>query len=378
MNVLSRTTFLSKLIADRMGGALHTLAPLKRRPKVSVVIPCYNYGRYLDHCVASALNGQDGVEVEVIIVDDKSTDDSLSIAEGIAARNASVRVLAHPVNKGAVATYNDGLEVATGDYVVLLSADDMLTPGALPRAAKVMEMDPRVGLVYGASRVFHDEPPAARHGQGQWIHWPGAEWLNIRCQSGYNVVASPEVMMRASLLRQIGLYRSDLPHSGDFEMWLRAATVADVGFLVGADQAFYRQHGANMHSTTFKGGTHEGVLIDLEQRWQAFEAALGSAGERATHDLLPKARATIARHAIQYSNYAFARGSGDFPLSDYEALARRARPDVAQTAEGRALARRKRLGMMRGLPLHPVWAPSAIALRLVEIGRRFRRSEAGV
>ena len=369
---------LPRLIAEKMGGTMRHLEPLRRRPRVSVVIPCYNYGRYLRACVASAIDHQDGVDVEVLIVDDKSTDDSLAIARAIADKHTEVRILENPINMGAVATYNYGLTVARGEYVMLLSADDLLAPGALTRAAAVMEMAPSVGLVYGASPEFHATPPVARPGQGTWIYWPGQAWLRIRCQSGYNVIASPEVMMRAAVLRQIGLYRSDLPHAGDLEMWLRAATVSDIGFLVAADQAFYRKHQTNMHKAIFKSGTHEGGLIDLEQRWQAFQAALGSSASALHSQLLTTARASIARHAVNSINYAFARGQRRFPVSAYEALAHRLQPDLDSTAGGRALALRKRMGMLRGLPLHPAWAVSAIALRIIELGRRARRGLVGV
>lgn len=369
---------LPRLIAQNMGGAMRHLEPLRRRPRVSVVIPCYNYGRYLPACVASALDHQDGVDVEILIVDDKSTDDSLAIARAIADQHPEVSILENAVNMGAVATYNHGLTLARGDYVMLLSADDLLTPGALTRAASVMEMAPSIGLVYGAAPAFHNTPPAARTGHGDWIYWPGQDWLRIRCQSGYNVIASPEVMMRTAVLRQIGLYRPDLPHAGDLEMWLRAATVSDVGFLVAADQAFYRKHQTNMHKAIFKSGTHEGGLIDLEQRWQAFQAALGSSASALHSQLLATARASIARHAVNSINYAFARGQRSFPVSAYEALAHSLQPNLDSTAGGQALARRKRLGMVRGMPLHPAWAASAIALRMIELGRRARRTLVGV
>src|SRR6478609_1812084 len=98
------STVLPTLIASGMGGAVRRLVPLKRRPRVTVVIPCYNYGRYLGPCVASALDGQDGVDVDVIIIDDKSTDDSLATAREIADERNNVRVYAHPYNLGGIAT----------------------------------------------------------------------------------------------------------------------------------------------------------------------------------------------------------------------------------------------------------------------------------
>lgn len=353
--------------------------PLCRRPRVSVVIPCYNYGRYLPLSVGSALHDQPGIDVEVVIVDDKSTDDSARAALRLAAADPRVRVLLHEANKGHIATYNDGLEAAGGEFVALLSADDLLAPGALTRAAELLAANEAVGLVYGAAVPFSGIPPAGRRGDGTWVIWPGAEWLRLRCRSGYNVIASPEVMMRAELLRRFGGYRPDLPHAGDFEMWLRTAAVADVGYLLGADQAYYRQHANNMNVSMFSAGTSRGQLIDLEQRWRSFEAVFDGVGrnlaERAS--LQDLARRTLSRQSLRIANYAFARGFDRFPVGEFETLARRIFADVALTPAGRALARRKRFGMVR-LPLHPLWAASALAWRMEEVARRWRRRVIGV
>src|ERR687887_420932 len=119
------------------------------RPTVSVVIPCYRYGRFLPDCVRSVLD-QEGVDVRVLIIDDASPDDSAQVALRLAAEDERVEVRVHEVNKGHIATYNEGLlEWADGDYSVLISADDLLTPGSLARATAVMEAHPSVGLVYG-------------------------------------------------------------------------------------------------------------------------------------------------------------------------------------------------------------------------------------
>ncbi len=94
--------------------------PLTTRPTVSVVIPCYNYGHYLPGAVASALD-QEGVDVDVLVVDDASTDDSAAVARSLAESDPRVDVLVHEVNRGHIAAYNDGLAKARGDYVVLIS-----------------------------------------------------------------------------------------------------------------------------------------------------------------------------------------------------------------------------------------------------------------
>ena len=64
--------------------------------------------------------------------------------------------------------------------------------------------------------------------------------------------------MRTSLLHQFGYYRADLPHAGDFEMWLRTAAASNIGYLVGVDQAYYRQHAVNMNATMFSSATPKG------------------------------------------------------------------------------------------------------------------------
>jgi cellulose synthase/poly-beta-1,6-N-acetylglucosamine synthase-like glycosyltransferase len=89
-----------------------------RAPSVTVVVPCFNYGLYLPTCVATLLE-QPGVEVEVIIVDDVSTDGSGEIADELAVANDGVRVIRQSQSAGHIATHKDGLAEATGDYVVL-------------------------------------------------------------------------------------------------------------------------------------------------------------------------------------------------------------------------------------------------------------------
>src|SRR3954452_12366736 len=131
----------------------------EKRPTVSVVIPCYRYGHFLERCVRSALD-QEGVDVRVLIIDDASPDDSAEVALRLAAADARVEARVHEVNRGHIATYNEGLlDWADGDYSVLISADDLLTPGSLARATAVMEADPRIGFAYGHAAWWRDDQP---------------------------------------------------------------------------------------------------------------------------------------------------------------------------------------------------------------------------
>src|SRR5664280_1902910 len=133
----------------------HPIQPLTGRlkPRVSVVVPCYNYGRFLAGCICSVLF-QPGVEVDILIIDDASSDGSDVVAKRLAECDPRIRVICHPTNRGHIATYNEGLQEVDAQYLVLLSADDMLTSGALSRAVAVMEIHKTVGLVYGNPLSF--------------------------------------------------------------------------------------------------------------------------------------------------------------------------------------------------------------------------------
>src|SRR3954471_18429980 len=106
--------------------------------RVDVIVPCYNYAHFLRECVSSLLS-QEGVDVRVLIIDDCSPDNTPEVAAKLLAKDRRVEYRRHEINIGHIATYNEGLEWGTGAYMLLLSADDMLTPGAFRRAARLMD-----------------------------------------------------------------------------------------------------------------------------------------------------------------------------------------------------------------------------------------------
>ncbi len=305
---------LDQFAARATGSLVVTPLPSAgRRPSVSVVIPCYNYGSFLPSCVATVLD-QPGVDLDVIIVDDASPDGSAEVAESLAESDARIRLIRHLHNRGHIATYNDGIDEAQGDYVVLLSADDLLTPGSLSRATALLEAHPAVGFAYGDTLDFSgDYRPVARERPRGWAVWPGRTWLSRRFRTSRNVIRTCEVVMRATVQRQVGGYRPELPQLGDLDMWMRAASVADVGYVVGADQAWYRLHNANMHATLHEGRRLSGVLRDLEERLLTFELLAEKAPDP---DDLSAAHRALALEALRAARRAYTFGTTDHAVAD--------------------------------------------------------------
>lgn len=310
---------------------------------VSVVIPCYNYGHFLPDAVSSALDDQEGVDVRVLIIDDASADDSAEVARQIAAKNQRVEVAVHEANRGHLVTYNEGLlEWADGDYTVLLSADDQLTPGALRRAVDLLDAKPDVGFVYGHPVHFRDgsQLPVARTTVSGWSVWPGRWWLERRFRDAHNCITSPEVVVRTSLQHRLGGYDLRLPHTGDIEMWMRLAAHSDVGYIRGADQAYYRLHTRNMTG-------YRTSLVDLSQRRLAYEVLLEGCA-----DILPNlaqlsedVHRRLAWEALWSAARAYDRGrTQQTPVGELVAFALDCWPEANKLPAYWGLRLRRRIG----------------------------------
>jgi glycosyltransferase involved in cell wall biosynthesis len=320
---------------------------------ISVIIPCYNYGHFLEDAVASVLEHPDNVDVRVLIIDDASSDGSADVARKIAAREPRVEAAIHAANKGNIATFNEGLlEWADGDYSLLLSADDRLTPGALRRARDLLDAHPNVGFVYGRALWCNDGAPlpTARTRVRGWSVWAGQWWLERRFRDAENPITAPEVVVRTSVQKRVGGYDPRLPRAGDLEMWMRLAANADVGFLRGADQAYYRLHAQNMRKDVT-------ALMDLRERRQVFEVTLDRYGDRLSDRkrLSDLVLCKIAEESLWSAGQAYERGDAqDKSVDELLAFATDCSPEVSRLPLYRAIQARKRIGPRAMLGLEPI------------------------
>jgi glycosyltransferase involved in cell wall biosynthesis len=272
----------------------------------------------LGQCIKSVLS-QKGVEVRALIIDDCSSDDTEVVGLNLAKGDRRVLYRRHRQNLGHIATYNEGLlEWAEADYVLLLSADDMLAPNSLMRAAHIFDENHDAGLCYGRQIVFEDQPPkkSTLTEEKQTCEvMSGKAFIEMCCSEGGNPVGTPTAVVRTSLQKRIGGYRPDLPHSGDLEMWLRCACEGHVARL-DEIQAYKREHSTNM----VKGFTAT-ILPDLKQRLMAFESAIRICNGRIGDSdlLLEMARTSLAGQAFWGAHSLFEEGfaSESKELSDF-------------------------------------------------------------
>lgn len=330
---------------------------------VDVIVPCYRYGHYLRECVESVLS-QLGVDVSVLVIDDASPDNTAEVATELANKDPRVSVIRHDVNKGHINTYNEGIEWASAKYMLILSADDYLLPGALRLSASLMDVHDDVGLTYGKAIVLDEGVPetetATVGDRAGWRILKGMEFIDL--SGSNNIVPTPTAVVRTELQKRLGGYRLELPHSGDMEMWLRLAAHGFVG-VIEAQQAVYRRHASNM-SLQY---TEESFMPDLRQRKAAIDWFF-----KTSSSVLPNPEQiryrqlrSLAEDAVSLASTAFNENEMELSerLSDY---ARELCPEIERSAKWMKLAGKRFLGYWAWNTLRPTISRNA---RLVDSNR---------
>jgi glycosyltransferase involved in cell wall biosynthesis len=216
---------------------------MSSRPRVSLVVTCYNYGRFLAQALDS-LVAQSMSDWEAIVIDDASTDETSEVLTCYL-RDPRLRAVVHSWRIGNIASYNEGLAMARGELVGILSADDyLLRHDALERQVAVADASPDVGLVYSAHSVVQAGSPV-RHVVPRPEDGVRAGTDEFRQLMWGNYVLHSGALLRRDVERELGPYDPALTHTGDWDMWLRAAARHPVGYVAEPLYA-YRIHNANM------------------------------------------------------------------------------------------------------------------------------------
>lgn len=191
---------------------------------VSVVITTYNRARLLPRAIESARNA--GSDVEIIVVDDCSSDDTADVCS----KMAGIRYVRLSSNQGLASARNAGIAESSAEFIAFLDDDDLRLPGSLDKQLRALGADERIAFCYGQALI----------GDAQ-RQLPTGEIYPLNCPHGDifwdlladNFIPMPAVVARKSSLLSEGSFNANLPLVEDWDMWLRlsecflVATVAE-------------------------------------------------------------------------------------------------------------------------------------------------------
>lgn len=217
-----------------------------RRPKVSVIIPCYNLGRFLTQAVDSIIQ-QSMTDWEIIIVDDASTDDSGAIADELERNHQRITVIHNAENQYLAGALNTGIAASKGQYIINVDADNMIAADTLQRFAAALDEDREYDIIYGGCKFILEDgvTPDMTVAPDGVSGWPVEfEYRNQIRQ--YNQIPST-ALIRRRVWERTGGYRSRWLTAEDADFWTRATTLGFKPRFMGRKTSLiYRQREDSM------------------------------------------------------------------------------------------------------------------------------------
>jgi len=283
--------------------------PAGATPAISVIIPCYNAARYIGATLASVL-AQDQPDLEIIVVDDGSQDDSVAL---VRAKFPLVRV-ACQANAGVAAARNTGIALARGELIAFVDADDIWLPGKLAAQLRLMQRNPGCAMSYCAWEVWPSDVAqpapayleALRARAGNEALWRGPSgWIYPQLLLDCEVWTST-VMARRTLFDQIGVFDASLRIGEDYDLWLRASRVTPI-LRVPAPCALYRIHPSSITKSIPTDNYRARVLGRALAQWGYSSPDGASADPAAVRRVLAKSWSDFAGAHLRVGNLALAR-----------------------------------------------------------------------
>ncbi len=198
--------------------------------KVSVIIPTYNNAEFLSQAIESVI-AQTHKDIEIIVVDDGSTDNTRDVMQGYAGRAIYIR----QENAGPSKARNAGILRAKGEYIAFLDADDVWFPNKIEEQLKTLQIDSNIALIYSQAVVFNSHT-GRELGISPKKIFSGNVFDALLSESGPIVLSS--VIVRSRVLDEAGIFDESLINGEDQHLWLR---IAKNHAIAGINQALLRR-----------------------------------------------------------------------------------------------------------------------------------------
>lgn len=236
-------------------------------PKISVVIPAYNQAQYIGQAIQSVL-AQTFVDWEAIIVDDGSTDNTSDCVARYA--DPRIRSLTHQ-NQERSRTRNRGIQVARGELIAFLDADDFWLPRYLEKQVNQMAAYPQAGLSY---TWLYDTDAAGTivEQRGYGVAGLHDQEALVKALLFGNRMHIGSVVVRATVFNTVGVFDPEIVHVEDWDMWLRIAIAYPVVTLA-EPLACYRRYGVFMPDRLAKRNADQGVIRLVEKAFEQLKSS---------------------------------------------------------------------------------------------------------
>jgi glycosyltransferase involved in cell wall biosynthesis len=216
------------------------------RPRVTFAIATWNGEAFLREAIESCL-AQTYADLEVLVVDDGSTDGTGALLAGLAGDR--VRVVRHDTNRGIAAAYDTIVREARGELIARLGHDDIALPDRIARQVAVFDRFPDTGVVHGDTVTIDGDGRTI----GSWRtgEYPRRVLIDMLVRRLNNIV-DPSSMVHRRVYDDVGGYDGAFPMCNDFDLWLRASRSHRFRHVSNGPLILYRRHGANFSDETHR------------------------------------------------------------------------------------------------------------------------------
>lgn len=207
------------------------------QPLVSVLMPCFNAEKYIEESLYSILN-QTYKNIEVIAINDCSTDNTAEILNNIAKYDSRVKIIENEVNLKLIRTLNKGIGLCTGEYIARMDADDIALPSRIEKEVAFLESNKDYDIVSSLFYAFQSEKPHKKSLHNNPLHH-NELCAYLLFKSG---ICHPAVMMRKRIFSELGLFfEQEYLHVEDYALWSKAIYMTKLA-NIGEGLLLYRVH----------------------------------------------------------------------------------------------------------------------------------------
>lgn len=206
-------------------------------PKVSIIIPCYNQGKYVAEAINSALR-QTFKDIEIVCVNDGSTDNSVETIKSFENKYKNFIFLNNEENRGVIYSRNFAIKNCNGAYILPLDADDIIEPTYVEKAVKILDNNPNIGIVYCKAKIF-----------GNYDKYWNLKPFN-KSDILYENCIFCSALFRKSDFIKIGGYNNNMKYGcEDYDLWLSFIEQGLEVFQINEILFSYRQYDETSRTT---------------------------------------------------------------------------------------------------------------------------------